>query len=83
MKKKFYLLKLQIRNGDAEFTSMSLHTISSLVTDYAENYASTFYGKNDEEANGWYLFFNGQRAVTVESIKEVTADEYAVLQKYL
>lgn len=82
---KKYLGKLQERNGEFEYQHNILFETNSSPEKWIENYASTFYpgGDGEEVEDALFAFFGGQVLVFVDSVVEVTDEEYAVLQKYM
>lgn len=81
---KKYLGKLQERNGEFAYNHNILFETSDNPETYLENYASTFYpgGHGEEVKDALYSFFGGQILVFVDSVVEVTDEEYLVLRKH-
>ncbi len=87
----FYIVKIGIRNSDLEATQT--HAIKfetdKLVSieEIAEGMAKTFYGEDggdeDEEVPGQYSWNDGEAVTFVESITEVSENEYIIIQKYV
>ena len=82
---KYVFITLRVRNGDYDFESKSVHEIKSEIdgSDFAEKYASDFYGDKSYEDNGRYYFNGGEVAVDVRRAQEITKEEYNVMSKFL
>lgn len=84
--KKFIFINLKIQNGDYEYHSKTVHELTEGITkeEYAEDFASGFYGGDVErEHNGTCYFHGGEVAVKVCSVDDITEKEYNVLNKFL
>ncbi len=83
--KKYIFLILEIRNGEYEYESLTIHEIDSRKNsdEFAEKYASNFYGSKGKKEDYGYYFNNGEVAVEVKYVKEATKAEYEVLKKFL
>jgi hypothetical protein len=82
---KYLFITLRVRSGNYDFESKSIHKIKSRndASDFAEKYASDFYGENAHKENGRYFFNNGEVAVDVRRAQEITEGEYNVMNKFL
>ncbi len=84
-KTKFIILHLEIRNGEYEYNSKTVHEIGNRknADAFGRNYAKEFYS-NFSYADGDTFYFNGgEVAVTSQSANEITKAEYDILNKYL
>lgn len=82
---KHVILTLQERNGERTYTDTSVHilNVKRNINKWAEEYASTFLnGKSDKEDGGYYFSF-GQFHISVVSVKEISEEDFNILQKYL
>lgn len=83
---------MEIRSGEYEFTSTSVHEISSRrsIVKFGRDYAKDFYGNqpkpfqyNDKiDPDDWWYFNGGEVASRVETIKEITKEEYDILKRF-
>ncbi len=84
---KYLFISLTIRNGEYEYTSISVHEISSRksVKKFGRDYAKNFYGgksfKNSPEED-WYYFNCGEVAVKLSTVEQIKKEEYDVLNKF-
>lgn len=77
---KYWFLNIEIRNGEYEYNSLSLHTGKF----NAEEYVKGFYNDDGEESdNGEYYFNGGEVACSIKKLKEITKKEYDVLRKFI
>jgi hypothetical protein len=84
-KTKFILIKIKIQCGEYEFSSNSVHEISSKknVNKFAETHAEDFYGIKAYKDDNVHYFNGGEVAVQVKAVAEITKEEYEVLNKFL
>lgn len=83
---KHVFLTLHIQCGEYEFFNTSVHVIKAKdISKWADKYASNFYGtKGEKEDNtGAYYFNAGEVAVEVNSIQQISEEEYNTLIKFL
>lgn len=91
---KYYLIKIEIRNGDRSYTETALQKIDSNITKTPEQvgqeYIKDFYGEEDTEPCTWmdkedeYVENSGTSEIArVYDVKELTEIEYTVLNKFL
>ncbi|HKR05954.1 MAG TPA: hypothetical protein VJY62_15060 [Bacteroidia bacterium] len=82
---KYVFITLRVRSGDYDFESKGVHKISSKIDaiDFAEKYASDFYGDKSHEDNGRYYFNGGEVAVDVRRAQEITKEEYDAMSRFL
>ncbi len=86
MKKKYFIVTLKIVCGEYEFSSRHLAAISTRRNQwrYALDYAKNFYGNGRKSDGGETYYFNGgEVAVSVRGVVQVTAEEAAILGKFL
>lgn len=85
-KKKFIFVKLEIRNGEYEYTSTSAHEIGSRKSTevFGRKYAETFYGSSIKpyQDGAWTYFNGGEVAVRCTTAVEITKEEYQTLNKF-
>ena len=86
-KTKFVFLNLTIRNGEYEYTSISVHEISTRksTTVFGEKYVKSFYGSKPfkySPDDKWWLFNGGEVAVKLNTCETITKEEYEVLNKF-
>jgi hypothetical protein len=92
-KTKFIFLSMQIRNGEYEHSSESVHEIPACKTirKFGQEYAKDFYGTppkafqyNDKiDPDDWWYFNGGEIAARVRRIEEITKEEYDVLKRFI
>jgi hypothetical protein len=84
MKMKYIFVNLKVRCGDYEFSSHSVHEISSRkhTKSFGERYAKTFYADKPDKNGDWYYFFCGEIAVRCTASEEITKEEYDILNKF-
>ena len=90
-KTKFIFLSMEVRNGEYEYSSQSVHEISSRrsIEKFAREYAKTFYGgeafQYDKpiDPDGWWYFNGGEVAARCSVVEEITKEEYETLNKFL
>ena len=83
---KNFLITLKIRCGEYEFSSKKpLKAKDQGTADkLADERASEFYGNPDRgNTKDGYFFDNGSLCVTVEMVREISLDEFNVLEKHL
>jgi hypothetical protein len=84
MKMKYILISLQIKCGEYEFKSHTVHEITNQTNAllFSENYAKTFYeGKYSQyENDDWYYFNGGEVAVKFKKVEEITKREYEAFE---
>lgn len=84
-KHKYILIELEERNGEQEYRQHVRKKIEKDVKpeDIADYVARTWYeeGENAEASDGGYYHLGGRIFVKVESITEITEQEFNVLQK--
>lgn len=84
---KFYLIKLNERNGEQEYTQTSL--IELPADEDARKHAETvivptWYDDEDaEEKDGGYYFLGGSVFVELYDVIELTEQEFLTLKKYI
>jgi len=84
---KYFILRLQIRDGEREYYSRSTLTAESFedADNQADERAKTFWGdgfKEDEKDRGYYQLF-GETYVEVDGLDEVSKEDFDVLKKYI
>jgi len=92
-KTKFVLLNIQIKNGEYEYNSKSIHEISARksLEKFGQDYAKDFYGSstkpyqmNDKiDKNDWWYFNGGEVAVRIGNSYEITKEQYEVLKDHI
>lgn len=90
-KTKFVFIDIEVRHGEYEFNSKSVHEISARrsTEKFGQDYAKQFYsGKpfqyNDKiDKDDWWYFNGGEVAARIQDAREVTKEEYDVLRKFL
>lgn len=86
-KTKYIFISIKIRNGEYEYTSISVHEISSRKSTekFGKDYVKNFYGSKpfkfspDED---WFYFNGGEVAVKLNTVEEIKKEEYDVLDKF-
>jgi len=81
----YIFLQLDIKCGEYEFTSVSVHQIpkEKNIIDFSEEYAKQFYYGDMEEEDRTYYFNAGEVAVEVSVRQNISKEEYSILRKYL
>lgn len=90
---KHVFLTLEERNGEREYTHKSVHILNKEenIDEWAEEYASTYLigkseneddGKSEKQDDGYY-FNGGQYCVSISLVKEISEEDFNILQKYL
>jgi len=85
MKKKYYLITLEVYADERTFYPQSLHfSATKDPMKLAMRFARGYYGDFDRREDDSF-FFGGCGEVRVEvcNIQEITPDEYDVLNKFL
>ena len=87
MKPKYIFISLKIRNGEYEYTSISVHQISSRKSTekFGRDYAMNFYGEKPfqyTQGEEWFYFHGGAVAVKLNTVEEIPKEEYDVLDKF-
>ncbi len=85
-KQKHIFLDIKIQCGEYVFHEKSVHKIGSgkSIDKFARDYASGFYGgKSSEDFPDSFFFNAGEVATSVDNSKEITEEEYKVLNKFL
>ncbi|MEI6487728.1 MAG: hypothetical protein WCP52_02130 [Bacteroidota bacterium] len=87
MKLKYIFISLKIRNGEYEYTSISVNQISSRKSTekFGRDYAMNFYGEKPFQftpGEQWYYFHGGSVAVKLTTVEEISKEEYDVLDKF-
>jgi hypothetical protein len=86
MKKRFLFINLHLQNVGYEYNSNSVHNItetSESPSKFAERWAKGFYDSFSHKEGNVYLFHNGEVAVSVETYKLITEEEYNVLKNFM
>ena len=79
---RYWFLKLEVRAGEYEVTTSSVHKTNRKEEFDSEDYAQNFWNEGEEQ-DGTYFFDCGCIAVSVWDCKEITKKEYDVMEKYL
>ena len=90
-KTKFIFLSMEVRHGEYEFSSQSVHEISSRrsITKFARDYAKEFYGgkpfqyDKPVDPDGWWYFNGGEVAARYKTVEEITKEQYDNLNQFL
>lgn len=90
---KYYFRVIGVRVGEYEFNLRTTAVLSADVDpqEHFTNIAKTFYCNigDSEEGEQWFdhkeefYFFGGELCTWVADYKEITKEEYEVLQKYI
>lgn len=83
---KYLILKTTEVNGEREYTHIELLTVNDDVTDFdevANNAVKENVEPDAEEEDGGYYSRGGEYHYSVFSIKEITEEEFQVMQKYI
>ncbi len=86
-KTKYVFLNLTIRNGEYEYSSQSVHEISTRKSTqvFGEKYTKEFYGGKAfkySPDDKWWLFNGGEVAVKLNTCEAISKEDYEVLSKY-
>lgn len=80
---KYIFIQLAIQDGEREHTHRIVHTTNAKNLAFAvERYASTYWGYSelDKSSKCWYAF-GGEISIKVENWKELTQEEYKLINK--
>lgn len=80
-KQKYWLLTVQVTNGEYESLIRSAHEGAF----NAEEYVKDFYANPDEveEGSETYYFNGGEIACQIYSFQEIPKQDYDILKKYI
>jgi len=84
-KEKFMFLCIEVRDGEREYHSNSVHTLPSRrkISKFADNYAKEFYSSKPQKSDGGYYHFGGEVHVSAHNYREITKEEYDVLNRFI
>lgn len=84
-KKQFYLVFIEERNGEQEYTfRKTVEATPETIDAEAKEIAKDWYSDEDvEENDGHFEFFGGTLQTKVDGWQEITKEEYKILNKYL
>jgi hypothetical protein len=82
---KHLLITLKIQDGEREHTHRCLHTTTGNNVQFAaQHYASNYWGEGERDKilskDRWW-FFGGEIAVLVESVTELTENEFKLMDE--
>ena len=84
---KFYYAIIKIRDGEREYYSRTTFEALSIeqASDFANDYAKDFWdgGQKGDDNESGYWHCNGETYVNVDSIQEITKNDYNVLMRYI
>ena len=82
---KHVFLMLSIRNGEYEYTSKTVHSIPTdkNVSEFSEEYASSFYGGEPDPSDDGYYFNAGEVHVSVCKVEEINDKHFNVLKQFI
>ena len=83
--RKNVFVEVQVRNGEYEYNSKSVHQIpvEMKVEDFADAHARDFYGRFSYTDGDWHYFNGGEVAVRAGASMDVSITEYLTLKKFL
>jgi hypothetical protein len=89
-KVKYLFIKIEERNGEQEYTSKMVRTVNSSVKNIEKFVTDTLLKVwyNDDNAKkvrgeDWYEFFGGCIMARLESVEEISKEDFDVLNRYL
>ena len=82
---RYWFLQLEINCGEYEFIESSVQKTSGGESFNADTYASKYYDGESFSLTDKRVFFfnNGEVAVKVYGVKEITKEEYVLMRRFL
>lgn len=76
---KHLLIRLNIRDGEREYTYQCLHiTGAKNIVFVANRFAASFWGDSERNGNGWDAW-GGEIHIQLSKVTEITQDKYLEL----
>lgn len=83
MANRYWYLNIEIRNGEYEHNSKSVHMTKGKSEFDTDDYLKNFYGDDGDKDGDCYYFNGGEIACSISDFQEITKEEYDVLRKFI